>query len=210
MEEYFTISQAAQYLNVAKITLRRWEEEGKIKPLRTSGNQRRYTQAMLDSVLNGNGMAKQKNQLLVIGYCRVSSGRQKDDLARQKKIVQTYLENQGQPFEIISDIGSGLNYKKKGLAKLIHFICTKQCDKIVVNYQDRLVRFGFDLIEDICRENNVEIIVINQTKDIDDNQELVDDVLSVITVFSAKLYGKRSHKNAKIVSTNKDLFTENS
>ena len=138
----------------------------------------------------------------------MSSAHQKDNLARQKEVVQTYLEKDGQPFEIISDIGSGINYQKKGLTKLIHLICTKQCNKIVVNYQDRLVRFGFELIEDICKENNVEIVVINQTEDVDDNQELVNDVLSVITVFSAKLYGKRSHKNAKIINTNKDLFAQ--
>lgn len=210
MEKYYTISEASKYVNADPSTLRRWEYEGRIKPLRTAGNQRRYTQAMLDSLYphNNHNQPQKENKLFAVGYCRVSSAHQKDDLARQKEVVQTYLEKDGQPFEIISDIGSGLNYQKKGLTKLIHLICTKQCNKIVVNYQDRLVRFGFELIEDICKENNVEIVVINQTEDVDDNQELVNDVLSVITVFSAKLYGKRSHKNVKIINTNKDLFAQ--
>ena len=87
-------------------------------------------------------------------------------------------------------------------------ICNKQCSQVVVNYQDRLVRFGFELIQAICQENNIDLIVLNQTQAEDPNQELVQDVLSVITVFSAKLYGKRSHKNAKIIKENKELFTE--
>ena len=112
-------------------------------------------------------------------------------------------------FKIITDIGSGLNYKRKGFNELIHLICNKQCSQVVVNYQDRLARFGFELIQAICQENNIGLIVLNQTQAEDPNQELVQDVLSVITVFSAKLYGKRSHKNAKIIKENTELFTEN-
>ncbi|WP_344690033.1 recombinase family protein, partial [Lactobacillus kefiranofaciens] len=85
---------------------------------------------------------------------------------------------------------------------------TQQCSQVVVNYQDRLVRFGFELIEDICQENDVEITVINQTKAESSNEELVDDVLSVISVYSAKLYGKRSHHNEKIIKTNQELFKD--
>ena len=96
---------------------------------------------------------------------------------------------------------------QKGFLKLIHLICSKQCNEIVVNYQDRLARFGFDLIQTICEENQVKLTVINQTQTEDPNQELVDDVLSIITVFYAKLYGKRSHKNEKVIKANKELFS---
>lgn len=207
MSNYYTISQAAKYLHVGISTLRFWETEGKIKPLRTTGNQRRYTKDMLDGVLTGNKVKNTKYKP-IIGYCRVSSSHQKDDLNRQKEVIQTYCEKQGQPFRIITDIGSGLNYKRKGFNELIRLICNHQCSQIVVNYQDRLVRFGFDLMQTICQENDVELIVLNQTQIEDPNQELVQDVLSVITVFSAKLYGKRSHKNAKIINENKELFTK--
>ena len=91
----------------------------------------------------------------------------------------------------------------------LHLICQRQCNEIVVNYQDRLARFGFDLIKQICQENNVKLTIINQTDNIDPKQELVADVLSVITVFSAKLYGRRSHRNAEIVKANKEFFSEN-
>lgn len=206
--KYMAISQAAEYLHVGVSTLRRWEREGKIKPYRTEGNERRYTKEMLDNVLVGKRPVSKRNTELVIGYCRVSSSHQKEDLERQKTVVQAYCERQGAPFRIISDVGSGLNYQKKGLQKLIHLICTNQCSEIVVNYKDRLVRFGFELIKEMCKEHDVKITVINQTEDEEPNEELVDDVLSVITVFSAKLYGKRSHKNEKIVKESKNLFSK--
>ena len=210
MNDYMTISQAATYLNVRQETLRRWEKLGKIQPYRTNGNQRRYTKEMLDAVLNGDHQQTNVNQKLTIGYCRVSSNNQQEDLNRQIHVVQTYCENQGKPFRIIKDQGSGLNYKRPGFQKLIKAICHQECDKIVINYQDRLARFGFDLIRLICQEHHVELIVLNQTQIEDPNQELVEDVLSLITVFSAKLYGRRSHKNVKIVKTNEELFTKNS
>ena len=208
MTNYYSIKQASNYLHVAQSTLRRWEDEGKIKPKRTSGNQRRYTQEMLDSLLSST--SKQiTHKKMIIGYCRVSSSHQKDDLERQKQVVTSYCEKQGQPFKILSDVGSGLNYNRKEFNQLIHYICQHKCSAVVANYQDRLVRFGFDLIKAICKENDVDLIVINQTTAEDPNQELVNDVLSVITVFSAKLYGKRSHKNEKIIKENKALFTKN-
>lgn len=181
---------------------------GKIKPLRTAGGHRRYTKEMLDSVLESNSKPNH-NKMLIIGYCRVSTYDRKKDLAHQKDVVQAYCDKQGQPFKIITDIGSGLNYKRKDFNKLIHLIYNNQCDQLVINYQDRLVRFGFDLLETICKENNVEIVVLNQTQADDPNQELVGDALAVISAFATKLYGKRSHKNAKIVKENKKLFTKN-
>lgn len=208
MSEYMSISKAAEYLNVAKSTLRNWEAEGLITPLRTASNQRRYTKEMLDEVLQGNIKAAKPKKLLTIGYCRVSSGHQKEDLQRQKDVVSRYCEVNGYQFKIIQDVGSGLNYKKKGLTELINMICKKQCERVVVNYQDRLVRFGFEMIETICQANDVDLVVINQTDNVDLNSELVEDVLSIITVFSAKLYGKRSHQNARVIQESKKLFSQ--
>jgi predicted site-specific integrase-resolvase len=122
--------------------------------------------------------------------------------------VSRYCEVNGYQFKIIQDVGSGLNYKKKGLTELINMICKKQCERVVVNYQDRLVRFGFEMIETICQANDVELVVINQTDNVDPNSELVEDVLSIITVFSAKLYGKRSHQNAIVIQESKKLFSQ--
>lgn len=208
MTDYLTIAQAAEYLHVRRETLRRWEKLGKVKPFRTSGNQRRYTKMMLDGLLTGDHQQKETPQKVTIGYCRVSSNHQKADLQRQIHVVQAYCENQGSPFKIIKDQGSGLNYQRPGFRKLIKAICHQQCDKIVVNYQDRLARFGFDLIKLICQEHHVALVVLNQTQIEDPNGELVQDTLSVIKDSSAKLYGRRSQENAKIIKTNQAFFTK--
>ena len=112
---------------------------------------------------------------ITIGYCRVSSHKQKDDLERQIDNVKTYLLAKGQPFEIISDIGSGINYKKKGLQELIRRISQNQVEKVVVLYKDRLLRFGFELIEYIASLYNCEIEIIDNTEK-SEQQELVEEI----------------------------------
>ena len=198
------IKEASEYLHVAQGTLRRWEREGLIKPSRTEGGHRRYSEEDLLLLLSKKGMISSSDKY-AIGYCRVSTNAQKDDLQRQIDIVSNYCTAKGYQFKMISDIGSGLNYKKTGLNKLIELICTNQIDRIVINYKDRLVRNEFELIEKVCKMHNVSIEIINLTEDNNKN-ELVDDVLSIITVYSAKLYGSRSHKNKEINETNKKLF----
>ena len=112
---------------------------------------------------------------ITIGYCRVSSHKQKDDLERQIDNVKTYLLAKGQPFEIISDIGSGINYKKKGLQELIRRISQNQVEKVVVLYKDRLLRFGFELIEYIASLYICEIEIIDNTEK-SEQQELVEEI----------------------------------
>ncbi|ERJ12312.1 putative site-specific integrase-resolvase protein [Haloplasma contractile SSD-17B] len=133
-----------------------------------------------------------------IDYCRVSSNDQKEDLKRQIQAVSDYCVSKGYKFRIIQDLGSGLNYKKKGLKELIQLICNNQIDRIIINYKDRLIRFGYEIIEQLCNQNDVKIDVINCTEDKTYEEELVADVLSIITVFSSKLYGSRSRKTIKI------------
>ena len=112
---------------------------------------------------------------ITIGYCRVSSHKQKDDLERQIDNVKTYLLAKGQPFEVISDIDSGINYKKKGLQELIRRISQNQVEKVVVLYKDRLLRFGFELIEYIASLYNCEIEIIDNTEK-SEQQELVEEI----------------------------------
>ena len=135
---------------------------------------------------------------ITIGYCRVSSHKQKDDLERQIDNVKTYLLAKGQPFEIISDISSGINYKKKGLQELIRRISQNQIEKVVVLYKDWLLRFGFELIEYIASLYNCEIEIIDNTEK-SEQQELVEDLVQIITVFSCKLQGKRADKAKKLI-----------
>ena len=109
-----------------------------------------------------------------------------------------YLISKGKPFEIISDIGSEINYKKKGLKELIKLITQNKVEKIVVLYKDRLLRFGFELIEYIASLYNCEIEIIDNTEK-SEQQELVEDLVQIITVFSCKLQGKRANKARKLV-----------
>lgn len=197
------ITEASEFLGVAKNTLRRWEDEGRIKSHRTTGNHRRYDKQELLKLKSFNKISKGR---LTIGYCRVSSSDQKEDLSRQINTVGNYCAARGYQFRIISDLGSGLNYKKKGLKELIEMICSNEVERVVINYKDRLVRFGYEMLEQICQIHSVQIEVINHTEDKSYEEELVEDVLSVITVFSSKLYGSRSRKAKKVIDVNKEML----
>lgn len=198
-----SIHEASKLIGVAVSTMRRWESEGRLIPERTEGGHRRYDR---DSLLNYK--YHKENIKLTVGYCRVSSSDQREDLSRQVKTVSDYCAAKGYQFKIIQDLGSGLNYNKKGLKELIELICHKEIEKVVINYEDRLIRFGYEIIEQLCFINDVDIEIINYSEDKNHEEELVEDVLSVITVFSARLYGSRSHKTKKITETNKKLFKE--
>lgn len=196
-----SIYEASQIMGVAVSTMRRWEAEGRFIPERTKGGHRRYDR---ETLLNFK--YHKENVKLTIGYCRVSSSDQKEDLNRQVRTVSEYCAAKGYQFKIIQDLGSGLNYNKKGLKELVELICHKQIDRVVINYKDRLIRFGYEIIEQLCLINDVELEIINHSEGKDYEEELVEDVLSVITVFSARLYGSRSHKTKQILDVNKKMF----
>lgn len=192
--KYISIAELSKLLNVSAQTLRNWDKSGKLVPHhKLESGYRYYSQEQVNKLL-GIKTPDQK----IIGYCRVSSNKQKDDLERQVENMTTYLVAQGKPFEIVTDIGSGINYNKKGLKSLIKDITDNKVNKIVVMYKDRLVRFGYELIEYIATLYNVEIEIIDNTKK-SEEQELVEDMIQIITVFSCKLQGKRANKTKKMI-----------
>ena len=195
MNNYYSIHEFSKILGVSAQTLRNWDKNGKLHPHHTTASgYRYYSQEQLNEVLH----IKPKNERITIGYCRVSSKKQKDDLERQVENVRTYLLAQGQPFEIICDIGSGINYKKKGLQELIKRISENKVEKVVILYKDRLLRFGFELVEYLALLHHCEIEVIENTENTE-QQELVEDLVQIITVFSCKLQGKRAHRAKKMI-----------
>lgn len=193
--KYYSIQQLSKILNISSQTLRNWDKSGKLKPHHTNSNgYRYYEENQLNEILHIKPTVERK----IIGYCRVSSNKQKDDLERQVNNMKLYLLAQGKPFEIITDIGSGINYNKKGLKALIKLISQNKVDKVVVLYKDRLLRFGFELMEYISTLYNCEIEIIDNTEKTEE-QELVEDLVQIITVFSCILQGKRANKAKKMI-----------
>lgn len=198
MDKYISIKEASELVGVTTTTLRRWEANRHlVAHHRTIGNHRRYR---LDDILTMfKHNKKEDKKKITICYSRVSSHDQKEDLNRQTKVLELYSRTHNlNDVEYINDIGSGLNFKKKGLNKLIHLILTNKIDKIIITHKDRLLRFGSDLIINIAKHFNIETVILNN-KIKSFEEELASDVLEIITVFSAKLYGSRSHKNDKLL-----------
>jgi predicted site-specific integrase-resolvase len=181
------IGEAANLIGSTPATLRKWEETGELLPARkTRGGTRYYDRAELLSL--------DEQDYPTIGYVRVSSYDQKGDLDRQHTMVEGYCAAKGWRTEIIRDLGSGMNYKKKGLNKLLLMILRKQIKRLVLTHKDRLLRFGSELVFALCARQGIEIVLIHKGEQPSFEEELAQDVLEIITVFSARLYRSRSHK----------------
>ena len=194
---YISVGQAAEVIGVSISTLRRWEDEESFKPdFRTKGGHRRYDLSRIEQdFLNKN---KSNDQRKVVAYARVSSHDQKADLTRQEqKLEKVCIENKYN-FEVISDLGSGINYNKKGLNKLINMICNRQVSKLILTHKDRLLRFGSPLLFKLCKFFGTKIGILDTQISDNFEQNLVADVIEVMTVFTARMHGKRSHKNKKL------------
>ena len=194
--KYYSSKTVTQILGVTAQTLRNCDKEGKLKPSYVKSNGYRYYSE--DSILSYTQERKTKKNLNVIGYARVSSKKQADDLDKQVNNLKTYLDSKYTDYEIITDIGSGINYTKPGLKKLIEKINRKEVDLIVVLYKDRLLRFGFELIEYFAELNNVKIEILDKI-DKNQDQELVEDLVQIVTVFSGKIQGKRKAKTKELI-----------
>ena len=199
------IAEAAKALGVSTITLRRWEQSGKLIPERTKGGHRRYDLSKLRPGLYRN--LNNENRI-TIAYARVSSHDQKQDLERQKQVLEMYCVSQGWTFEVIADLGSGMNYYKKGLTRLIKSVLRNEVGRLVLTHKDRLLRFGAELIFAICEIKSVEVVIINKGEDVSFEEDLAKDVLEIITVFSARLYGSRSRKNQKLIDGIKQVVKD--
>ena len=196
--KYYSSKTVTQILGVTAQTLRNWDKEGKLKPTYVKSNGYRYYSE--EAIISDTQESKTKKNLNVIGYARVSSKKQVDDLERQVNNLKEYISSKYDSFDIITDIGSGINYNKPGLLRLIEKINKKEADVIVVLYKDRLLRFGFELVEHFAKLNNVKIEIIDNNLDKTQDQELVEDLVQIITVFSCKLQGKRKGKTKQLLS----------
>jgi hypothetical protein len=183
-EKYLRPEEVSKILQVTTKTLENWSNQGILKCVRTKGNHRRYLMSDVISITPGKKQTTKKN----ICYCRVSTFSQKEDLERQVEYFRCKYPNH----EIIKDIGSGLNFKRKGFNTILDSAFKGDIGEVVVTHKDRLCRFGFELVLRIIESTNGKILVLDK-EETSPEKELVNDILSIITVFSSRLYGLRSH-----------------
>lgn len=194
--------EMAERLGVTVRTLQEWDRKGIFLAHRTPTNKRYYTEQDYLKYINNNSDPK-KDKRKVVGYARVSTANQKDDLKDQEEFIREFVNAKGIILdEMIIDIGSGLNYKRKKWNKLLDEVMQGKIKTIYITYQDRFIRFGYDWFEKLCNQNGTKIVVLNN-RETSPNEELVQDVLSILHVFSCRLYGLRKYKHK--ISEDKEL-----
>ncbi|GET37667.1 IS607 family transposase [Microseira wollei] len=210
-----SIGDAAKELGVSVDTIRRWADQGKIRYERAPSGHRRFYLADIKRITPRD--LKQLSGRITINYARVSSHDQKNDLTRQIQVLEAFSGSNGWQFETIQDLGSGLNYNKKGLKRLLSRILKGDVGRLVLTHKDRLLRFGAELVFAICEEMETEVVIINKSavreasptgEELSFEQELVQDMIELVTVFSARLYGARSRKNKKLIDGISNVIDE--
>jgi len=199
MEKLYSMKEASEMLGVHIRTLQKWDEEGKIHCVRTVGGKRRVPESEIKRIL---GLREERK---IIGYARVSS--QRDDLERQIEAITQYAKEQGWNIEILKDIGSGLNEERKSFQKLLKMVMNKEVSKVIITCPDRLTRFGFKILQQFFQGYETEIIVINQEEK-EPKEELVEDLITIVSHFADKLYGMRSRKYKEVVENAKRLLQD--
>ena len=190
-DRFVKIGEAAKLVGVNPQTLRRWEEGGIIQPAkRTPKGTRLYS---LQELLGVNDLSYP-----TIAYARVLSSDQKEDLERQHAVLEAFCNKNGWQTEIIRDLGSGMNYNKQGLRRLLELMVRGQMSRLVITHKDRLLRFGAEIIFRLCELKGIEVVIINKGEQPSFEEELTRDVMETMTLFCAKLYGRRSHKSKKM------------
>jgi predicted site-specific integrase-resolvase len=205
-DEYITTKEAKEISKVTVKTLRLWDKEGKIRTIRTSSNIRRYNIKDIQNIINNSDPDETKEKIC---YCRVSSREQMDDLDRQKD----FFRNKFPTYNLVTDVGSGINWKRKGLTTILDKAMHGDISEVVVAHRDRLCRFAFELLEWIFKRNGVKLVVLNEEKDHSSDKDLTDDILSIIHVYSNRKIGKRTYKyknkeNTSIPNSNTTTSTE--
>lgn len=197
-----SIGKFAKELGVTPEHVRTMHRTGEVIPARISEKGTRYySEEQLRELKNSRTPQREEK---VVAYCRVSTKSQKEELEKQIENVKSYMYAKGYSFKVITDIGSGINYKNKGLQELISLINSNQITKVVVLYKDRLVQFGFELIQLLCDLHDVKIEIIDKSER-SNEEELTNVLIEIITVFANKLYGSRSKKTKTLIERVSDV-----
>ena len=194
MDDYITPQEERKILKITNTTLRRWADRNKIRTIKCPSGHRRYNIKDVQATASHGPSIQEKSKIC---YCRVSSSKQVDDLERQKDLFRSRYPT----YELVTDIGSGINWKRKGLKAILERTMHGDISEIVVAHRDRLCRFAFELLEWIFSSNGVELVVLDNDKDKSSESDLADDILSIIHVYSCRAMDKRRYTNKK----NKDI-----
>ena len=191
MTKHYKPNEFAELLGVSVLTLQRWDNAGKLIAYRTPTNRRYYTH---EQYLEYKGIEVDTSERKTVIYTRVSTSNQKDDLKNQVEFLKQFANARGMiVHEVIEDLGSGLNYNRKKWNQLIDDCMNRQIDTILITHKDRFIRFGYDWFERLLAKFNVKIIVVNN-ESLSPQEELVQDIISILHVFSCRIYGLRKYK----------------
>ena len=189
MRKNYKPKEFAELLNVSVLTLQRWDNAGKLKAFRTPTNRRYYTYEQYQKYM---GITTSNKKTVI--YTRVSTSNQKDDLKKQVEFLKQYVNAKGIIVDtVIEDYGSGLNYNRKQWNKLIDECMTNEIGTIIITHKDRFIRFGFDWFEKFLNKFGVKFIIVNN-ESLSPQEELVQDIISILDVFSCRIYGLRKYK----------------
>ena len=203
MDNTYSITQAAQYLGFKVKTLQKWDREGRLIPAyRTPTNRRVYTQSQLDDFI---GRLSEDTRTRVIAYCRVSSNSQKSDLNNQLAIVREYCFRAGfENVEYVSEIGGGLNFERRKFLEIMDAVERNEVKTLIIAHKDRLVRFGFEYFKRLLSRHHCELIILDNAE-MSPEQEMVQDLMTIIHCFSSRLYGLRNYRKSLSEALKNDL-----
>jgi putative resolvase len=202
----YTPAQFAKKVNVSVKTIQKWDRLGILPAKRTITNRRYYTEEDLAAALR---LPRVPGVRHTIAYCRVSSQAQKPDLANQKRLLEQYCREMGiRVDEWITEIGGGMNFKRKHFLRLVDAILAGEVERIVLAHQDRLARFAYSLLVHLCETHHCELVVMN-TEQVSPEQELVQDLITITHCFSSRLYGLRSYRKALEKAIKDDQSAQN-
>ena len=197
MNKLLSIRQAAELLGVSTKTIRRWEQEGKIKATRTVGGHRRFNITEL--------LGSHRDAQLTVAYVRGNQNKSPEQLANQISLVQSYCAEQGWNYQIIKDLGKGISNSHPGLVRLLKLICSQQVKRLVLSHKDRLMTVTSDLVFTLCEIFGTEVVLLNQPGEVSIEDELTDDLKEIINSFNTRLYSSRFRKNQELVEELKEV-----
>ena len=192
-------------LGVTVKTMQRWDREGSLSPIgRTPTNRRMYSSEQIQGLL-GKRLTGGKDSTRIVAYCRVSSQAHKPDLKNQRKVLEEFCVARGMAgVEFIEEVGGGLNFKRRHFLSIMDDIGMRQIKTLVVAHRDRLTRFGFEFLEHYAKRNGCEVLVLNQER-LSPEQEMVQDLMTIVHCFSSRLYGLRNYRRKLTEALKEDM-----